>query len=247
MIQLPNFEDRRPIPESNFDGARPGGVLGVVEHTTVGTLEQAEMRFKSPTSIVSANFGVGLSGRIWCWVDAEAIAYHAGNWPINVARVGIENEDAGRYWDADRTPELYLASGALLAALGGYGFAVDAAHVGAHRDFAATACPDALDVARIIAIAEGELTMWTEEQQQAYMADVANAFASVKALLNPLAAWADGAPRTPKGFELKRHLRVLELAAQPPKKIARKVRRNKKPADAPSRSEVLAGHGKGNE
>ena len=247
-VPLPTvtWDDLRPIPSSNYGGPRPRGVLGIVDHTMVGTIESADARFSNPAAIASATFGVGLSGRIVLWVDVDRIAYHAGNWTINEERVGIEHEDDGAYWDAVRTPELYLASGALHRWLADeYGFPLDDAHVGPHLRFAATACPDALDIPRIIAIAQGEVMYVSTEDFQRYQQDVAASFASVKALLNPLAAGAAHAPGLPRGSELRRHVRRIELAARPPKITRTTARRAKKPAGAPTRKQVLAGHGKG--
>lgn len=245
-MTFPPYDDLRPLPASNFDGLRPRGLLGIVDHTMVGTIASATARFRNASAIVSATFGVGLSGRLVLWVDVMRIAYHAGNWPINEERAGIEHEDDGAYWDAVRTPELYLASGALHRALSDdHGFPLDADHVGPHRDFSATACPDALDIPRILAIAKGDQMYVSQEVFDQYVKDVALTFDTIKALLNPLAVWAAGAPGLPKGTKLKRHLRTLELGVKPPKIQRTSRRRATKPRGAPSRAAVLAGHGKG--
>jgi hypothetical protein len=246
-VIYPAYDDLRPIPASNFGGLRPRGVLGCAQHTMVGTIASATARFRNATSIVSATFGVGLSGRIVLWVSLDRIAYANGNWTANEDLASVEHEDAGRYWDAERTPELYLASGALNRAIAeDRGYAIDDEHLPPHNRLAATACPDALDVARIIAIAEGEPMYVEQEVFDQYVKDVALTFDAIKALLNPLAAWAAGAPELPKGTALKRHMRVLELAVKPPKIQKRRTRRRaKKPAGAPPRLAVLAGHGKG--
>jgi N-acetylmuramoyl-L-alanine amidase-like protein len=223
-------------------------VEGIVDHTMVGTIASATSRFRNPASGVSATFGIGLSGRIVLWVVRQSIAYHAGNWPINVQRLGYEHEDNGAYWDAERTPEMYLASAALHAAAADeYQFPLDDNHVGPHNRFSATACPDALDIARIIAIAQGEVMYVSIEQFNEFVADVANAFKGVKGLLNPLALWASNAPGLPQGAQLRKHIRLIELGVKMPKIPKRQVRRARRPAGAPTRAAVLAGHGKGKE
>lgn len=245
-MTFPAYDDLRPIPASNFGGLRPRGMLGIVDHTMVGTIASATARFRNASAIVSATFGVGLSGRLVLWVAVDRIAYHAGNWPINEERVGIEHEDGGAYWDAVRAPELYLASGALHRALADdAGFPLDDEHVGPHKLFTATACPDALDIPRILAIAEGEPMYVDKAVFDQYVKDVAATFDALKALVNPLAAWAAGAPGLPRGATLKKHLRTIELGVKPPKIQRTSRRRATKPRGAPSRAAVLAGHGKG--
>lgn len=234
-----------PLPDSNWDDT-PRTVEGIVDHTMVGTIESATGRFENPSSIVSAALGVGLSGRIVLWVALDRIAYHAGNWPINVKRIGIEHEDDGRYWDAERTPEMYLASGALHAALAAeFHFPLDDAHVGPHSRFRATACPDALDIPRILAIANGEDIMISRSEYDAAMRDISNSFEAVKALLNPLAVWAAGAPTIskPNLALIKRHLAVISVF--PGWKAKRRPAPKRRPRTAPTRLRVMMGHGKG--
>jgi hypothetical protein len=244
---LPANEWRGPLPSSNFDNTFRA-VLGTVNHSMVGTIASAEARFKNPTSNVSAHFGIGLSGRIVMWVRVWHIAYHAGNWPINVERVGIEHEDEGRHWDSERTPEMYLASAALHRALASeYGFDLTLENCGPHRWYNATACPSGLDIERILAIAKGEAGMVDLDKFNKYVEQVGWSFDAVKELLNPLAKWAAGAPGLPAG-KVKRLTRLIELSARPPKGLilsAPKRTARSRPRGAPSDSAVRSGHGRG--
>lgn len=241
---LPAYDDLSPVPESNHGGLRPWGVDGSVAHTMVGTIESATARFMNPSSIVSATFGIGLDGRIVLWVDVNEIAYHAGNWPINQRRVGVEHEDDTRYWDAVRTPELYLASGALHAAIArDSGWPPDADHIGPHRNFTATACPDALDVGRIIAIAQGEVMYVDVDTFNARMNDVADSFAAVKDVLAKVAHHTHGEAVLPAA--LRSGLRRLDVAHVKLSKPTSSRRGARRPRTSPSRAAVLAGHGKG--
>lgn len=215
-------------------------------HSMVGTIASANARFQNPTSIVSAHFGIGLSGRLVAWVRPADIAYHAGNWPINVARIGFEFEDNTLHWDSVRTPEMYLAGGTLLGACAReFGFPLDDEHNGPHRRYTPTACPSGLDTARIIAIAQGEVMYVDKETFDAYAANVGNAFKAVKDLLNPIATWVFDAPSRPMtSARRRRAIRMIELAVKPPK-ITRRPRALRRPRGAPSNARVLAGHGKG--
>jgi hypothetical protein len=98
------------------------------------------------------------------------IAWHAGNWPVNVRSIGFEHDDGGDY-DGPRPEALYDSSSDLLALVAAdYPIPlvlIDLVAPGCvpHRVVYATSCPDALDVARIVAQAR-EGTMPITEQQQ---------------------------------------------------------------------------------
>lgn len=129
----------------------------VVIHTMVGTIAGANSRFQIPSEGASAHYGVGLDGRLVQWVDEKDAAWHAGNAVINLDSVGVEHEDGGRYNDP-RPDALYTSSAALVRGIClRYGLPIDRAHIRAHREVsdAPTACPDALDVDRIVRMAAG--------------------------------------------------------------------------------------------
>lgn len=129
----------------------------VVIHTMVGTAAGAEARFKNPDpnqagGQASAHYGVRLDGSLWQWVDEKDAAWQAGNWEVNRRSIGIEHEDGGKPNDP-RPDALYAASAKLVADVcHRYGWPVDTDHVKPHHEVSVspTACPDALDVARII-------------------------------------------------------------------------------------------------
>lgn len=129
----------------------------VVIHTMVGTIASANSRFQIPSEGASAHYGVGLDGRLVQWVDEKDAAWHAGNAGINLDSIGIEHEDGGRYNDP-RPDALYAASAALVRRIClRYAIPIDRAHIREHREVsdAPTACPDALDVERIVRMAAG--------------------------------------------------------------------------------------------
>lgn len=136
----------------------------IVVHTMVGTLAGTVAHFASPGAKVSAHYSVGLDGSLVQHVYESDTAYHAGAWPMNLRAIGIEHEDAGDP-TAPRPAALYAASARLIAAIAGrWGIPIDSAHVIPHREVSATACPGALDVGRLITLAQGG-TMFTDEQR----------------------------------------------------------------------------------
>jgi N-acetylmuramoyl-L-alanine amidase CwlA len=145
------------MPSPNFWPGRKGHSMAVapsyiVLHTTVGTREAAAARFLDPNSQVSAHYIVGLDGSVTQLVSEVDAAWHAGTEAMNLDSIGIEHEDGGRFNDP-RPDALYQASATLVRAIVSRypgALAIDAAHIIPHRQVVATACPDALDVARII-------------------------------------------------------------------------------------------------
>jgi len=124
----------------------------VIIHTMVGTVASANGRFQQANQQASAHYGVALDGHLVQWVDERDAAWHAGNYGINLDSIGIEHEDNGDYNGA-RTDALYGASAALVRSIcQRYNIPIDRAHIRPHKEVsdAPTACPDALDINRII-------------------------------------------------------------------------------------------------
>lgn len=144
-----------PITKTgNWDSSRTT-VDKIIIHTMVGNAQSADSRFNDPTSNVSAHYGVLLTGEIWHWVDEDNTSYHAGAYNINQESIGIEHEDNGDY-NGIRSDTLYNASGKLVKEICDfYGIPIDRQHILGHREVHATACPDALDIDRIVHIAQG--------------------------------------------------------------------------------------------
>lgn len=137
----------------NYTPGRGGQrVQIIVIHTMVGTIASANARFQQAAQQASAHYGVGLDGSLVQWVAEKDTAYHAGDWLINETSIGIEHEDNGDY-NGVRSDALYSASSALVSDIAKlYGIALDRAHVRKHSEVSdsPTACPDALDINRII-------------------------------------------------------------------------------------------------
>lgn len=146
-----NIEQHGPLPTpQNYAPGRDGRTVDrIVIHTMVGWIAQADATFRSARR-TSANYGVRVDGSIWQWVSEDDTAYHAGDWETNLRSIGIEHEDGGDY-NGTRPDALYAASSELVADIcRRRGIPCDSEHIVPHRSIVATACPDALDVDRII-------------------------------------------------------------------------------------------------
>jgi hypothetical protein len=128
----------------------------------VGSAQAAAARFYATNSGASAHYGVLKTGELWHWVDEDNTAYHAGNYAMNQRSIGIEHEDNGMvngvYDDGARPDALYISSARLIRDIClFYGIPIDRQHILKHKEVsdAPTACPDALDVDRIVAEAGG--------------------------------------------------------------------------------------------
>lgn len=150
---------------TNHAAGREGRqVAGVVLHTIVGTIGSAQERFSNPQNQVSANYGIALDGTIWQWVREEDTAYCNGNWESNLTTISIEHEDNGDY-NGPRSPQLYDTSSDLVADIcRRYSIPCDRSHIKGHCEVidrsrypGGTACPDSLDLDRIVTMAAAKL------------------------------------------------------------------------------------------
>jgi N-acetylmuramoyl-L-alanine amidase CwlA len=152
------------IASPNFSPGRDGHSMTlapsyIVLHTTVGSKQAAIARFVNGDpnqrgGRASAHYIVGLDGSLTQMVREEDAAWHAGNYEINLDSIGIEHEDGGDY-NGPRTDALYAASSQLvreIVARYPKALSIDRAHIRKHKEVsdAPTACPDALDVDRIL-------------------------------------------------------------------------------------------------
>ena len=134
----------------------------------VGSASSAASRFYSTNAGASAHYGVLKNGDIWHWVDEDNTAYHAGNYPMNQRSVGIEHEDNGMvngiYDDGPRPDALYTTSANLVRDICKfYNIPIDRIHILKHSEVSdkPTACPDALDIDRIVREANGDPSQQT--------------------------------------------------------------------------------------
>ena len=80
--------------EGNFTKAHraPTSLRSVVVHVTEGAFWGSVRWLKNPRAHASSHFIVARSGKIVQLVHISDIAWHAGNWKVNVGSVGIEHE-----------------------------------------------------------------------------------------------------------------------------------------------------------
>jgi len=172
----------------NYTPGRPVVVDRVVIHTMVGWTSSANTRFQNPAQQVSAHYGVSLDGSICQWVDEGDIGWHAGEWDVNCRSIGIEHEDGGDY-NGPRTPEMYFAANKLVRDIcERHGLGIDRITILEHRQVHATACPDSLDVDRIMFGGEDEMPTEAEWKQHLEV-DAArdNTLIAIKGVLGQLA------------------------------------------------------------
>lgn len=87
----------------------------------------------------SSAHNVLTAGNVWCIVDPDNIAWHAGNWNGNLTSIGIEV-------DADLQKGTYETLAELVA---DYWRIYGKLPLRRHRDWKNTACPGPLDIARV--------------------------------------------------------------------------------------------------
>lgn len=145
------------VHEDRFDISR-SPIEYVIIHTTVGSMQSAINLFANkpqPGKETSAHYGVKLDGGIIAWLEEYYTGYHCGNYQMNQKSIGIEHEDNwnGKDPEPERTDALYETSSKLVYDICKfYSIPIDRTHILKHKEVkgVATACPDKLDIDRII-------------------------------------------------------------------------------------------------
>lgn len=159
---------RRPgavwLPSPNFWPGRLGHDMDqpswVVLHTMVCCWQSAWGRFQQANQQASSTYGVCLDGHVIQFVDERDAPWTDGTSSgvgSNLDVITIEHEDCGDY-DGPRTEALYAASAQLVREIClRYAIPIDRRHIIKHNECygSATACPDSLDVDRIVRMAAG--------------------------------------------------------------------------------------------
>ncbi|MGI8869345.1 MAG: N-acetylmuramoyl-L-alanine amidase [Mycobacteriales bacterium] len=104
----------------------------IVVHDIEGTYTGGVEWFQSLSANASADYVVGSQGQVTQMVRNHNIAWHAGNWYLNMHSIGIEQQGyaINPAWFA---PTLYRTTGRLIAYLAKkYGVRVDRAHILGH-------------------------------------------------------------------------------------------------------------------
>lgn len=140
-----------PVAVGNYDTSRKP-IKNVVLHTTVGTFESAAGSFNSPGRQASSTYIIKLDGQIVLMLEEYYTPYTNGNYASNQQSITIEHVDNGNY-NGPRTPQLYEASARLVADICKYyDLPINRTTIRKHSEvtLSSTACPDSLDVDRIV-------------------------------------------------------------------------------------------------
>lgn len=127
-----------PTDFGNYDVAnRPKDGLVIryiVIHDTEGSYSSAIATFQSPTRYASANYVIRSSdGQVTQMVPNEDIAWHAGNYFVNMHAIGIEHEGMAVQGASWYSEQMYEASARLVKYLARrYQIPVDRAHIVGH-------------------------------------------------------------------------------------------------------------------
>jgi hypothetical protein len=142
---LPNIEFTTAT--GNYDESRLP-IDTIVIHSTVGTVQSAINRFGTKGTQVSAHYIIGNDGKLYQGLEEYYTAYHSGNYNVNQRSIGIEHE-----WYKGITPSdaLYDTSSKLVADICKfYNIPCDRQHIKKHSEIVPTACPNEIDVERIV-------------------------------------------------------------------------------------------------
>ncbi len=129
-----------PGDYGNFDLARREAdgldVRFIVIHDAETDYQGTIRIFQDPLAYVSAHYVLRSSdGQITQMVDNKNVAWHAGNWNVNMHAIGYEHEGFAIQGTTWYTEVMYRASAALTKHLAGeYAIPLDRAHIVGHDD-----------------------------------------------------------------------------------------------------------------
>jgi hypothetical protein len=142
---LPNIEFTTAT--GNYDESRLP-IDTIVIHSTVGTVQSAINRFGTIGTQVSAHYIIGNDGKLYQGLEEYYTAYHSGNYNVNQRSIGIEHE---WYQGIHPSDALYDTSSKLVADICKfYNIPCDRQHIKKHSEIVPTACPNEIDVDRIV-------------------------------------------------------------------------------------------------
>lgn len=138
-----------PVADGHFDTVAPV-VSMIVLHSSASTEQGLINTFGGGSRLVCAHYGINNAGGILAFLEEYYTAYHAGNPETNYKSIGIEHVDEGStkkiHSDAQYETSIKLVADICTF----YKIPIDEAHIVPHSAVNATACPNGLDVARII-------------------------------------------------------------------------------------------------
>lgn len=127
----------------------------VLLHSTAGTLQAALNTFSSPIAQTSTHYIIDNQGKLYAGLEEFNVAYSAGNYPMNQRCIAIEHVDEGASVKLHTDAQYAMSAKLVKDICTFYNIPIDSAHIIPHNQVVATACPNGLDVTRIIREASG--------------------------------------------------------------------------------------------
>jgi len=138
--------------DGRFDSNRTT-IDTVVLHSTAGTLQSAISLFENTPATgkeTSTHYIIDNQGKLYAGLEEYFVAYSAGNYPINQRSIAIEHVDEGANVKLHTDAQYAMSAKLVKDICTSYNIPIDSNHIKPHNAFSATACPNGLDVARII-------------------------------------------------------------------------------------------------
>jgi len=134
----------------------------IVLHSTAGTLQSTISLFGSAPQAgkeTSAHYVIENDGKLYQGLEEYYTAYHCGNLEKNKCSIGIEHVDNGANVRLHTDAQYTMSARLVRDICQFYNIPIDSAHIVPHSSIVATACPNGLDVERIIREAKGEVVV----------------------------------------------------------------------------------------
>jgi len=145
--------------DGRFDSNR-ATIDTIVLHSTAGTLQSAISLFENTPAKgkeTSTHYIIDNQGKLYAGLEEYLVAYSAGNYPVNQRSIAIEHVDEGPNVKLHTDAQYAMSAKLVKDICTFYNIPIDSNHIKPHNAFSATACPNGLDVARIIREASGTI------------------------------------------------------------------------------------------
>ena len=161
------------VADGHYDTSR-SIITKIVLHSSASNKQGLIDTFAGGTRMVSAHYGIDNEGELMAFLEEYNTAYACGVYTVNQSSISIEHVDEGsnvkKHTDAQ-----YEMSAKLVADICKfYNLPCDSAHVVPHSSIVATACPNGLDVNRIINRAKIINTDINMNDRRSYWFDLIN-------------------------------------------------------------------------
>lgn len=143
-----------PVADGHYDETRLS-ITKIVLHSSASNKQGLIDTFGGGTRMVSAHYGIDNQGNLMAFLEEKYTAFAVGLYSANQSTLSVEHIDEGATVKLHTDAQYAMSAKLVKDICAFYNIPIDAAHIIPHSSVVATACPNGLDVARVISEANG--------------------------------------------------------------------------------------------